>query len=151
MRYIEGINRKSKIAFPEYIDDYITEDNPVRIIEAFVESLNMIELGFTNAIPKDKGRPGYDPKDLLKLYIYGYMNKITSSRNLEKATQTNIEVMWLLRRLSPDFKSISDFRKDNKKTIKLVFNQFVALCKEWGLFGKEEIKEKNFIPEERNL
>jgi transposase len=93
MRYIEGINRKSKIAFPEYIDDYITEDNPVRIIEAFVESLNMIELGFTNAIPKDKGRPGYDPKDLLKLYIYGYMNKITSSRNLEKATQTNIEVM----------------------------------------------------------
>jgi transposase len=139
MRYIEGINRKSKIAFPEYIDDYITEDNPVRIIEAFVESLNMIELGFTNAIPKDKGRPGYDPKDLLKLYIYGYMNKITSSRNLEKATQTNIEVMWLLRRLSPDFKSISDFRKDNKKTIKLVFNQFVALCKEWDLFGKEVV------------
>ncbi|SHK61815.1 transposase, partial [Paramaledivibacter caminithermalis] len=77
MRYIEGINRKSKIAFPEYIDDYITEDNPVRIIDAFVESLDMAELGFKNSIPKDKGRPGYDPKDMLRLYIYGYMNKIT--------------------------------------------------------------------------
>lgn len=139
MRYIEGINRKSKIAFPEYIDEYITEDNPVRMIDAFVESLDMIELGFTNTTPKDRGRPGYNPRDLLKLYIYGYMNKITSSRNLEKATQTNIEVMWLLRRLTPDFKSISDFRKDNKEAINLVFKQFVALCKEWDLFGKEVV------------
>ncbi|WIV12910.1 IS1182 family transposase [Proteiniborus sp. MB09-C3] len=139
MRYIEGINRKSKIAFPEYIDDYISEDNPVRIIDAFVASLDMIALGFKNAVPKDKGRPSYDPKDLLKLYIYGYMNRITSSRTLEKATQTNIEVMWLLRRLTPDFKSISDFRKDNKEAINLVFKQFVALCKEWDLFGKEVV------------
>ena len=139
MRYIEGINRKSKIIFPEYIDDYITEDNPVKIIDAFVESLDMEELEFKNAIPKDKGRPGYNPKDLLKLYIYGYMNKITSSRNLEKATQTNIEIMWLLRRLTPDFKSISDFRKNNKDAINLVFKQFVALCKEWDLFGKEVV------------
>lgn len=139
MRYIEGMHRKSKITLPEYIDDYITEENPVRIIDAFVESLNMVELGFTNAIPKDKGRPGYNPVDLLKLYIYGYMNKITSSRNLEKATQTNIEIMWLLRRLTPDFKTISDFKKDNKEAIYLVFKQFTFLCKEWDLFSKEVV------------
>ncbi len=137
MRYIEGINRKSKIVFPEYIDDYITEDNPVRIIDAFVDTLDIVELGFKNSIPKKRGRPGYNPKDLLKLYIYGYMNKITSSRNLEKTTQTNIEVMWLIRRLTPDFKSISDFRKDNKEAITLVFKQYVALCKKWDLLGKE--------------
>jgi len=137
MRYIEGINRKSKIVFPEYIDDYITEDNPVRIIDAFVETLNLIELGFKNSIPKNKGRPGYNPEDLLKLYIYGYMNKIMSSRSLEKATQTNIEVMWLIRRLTPDFKTIAEFRKNNKEAINLVFKQFVILCKEWDLFGRE--------------
>ncbi|HZK57710.1 MAG TPA: IS1182 family transposase [Clostridia bacterium] len=139
MRYIEGIHRKSKIILPEYIDDYITEDNPVRIIDAFVESLNLILLGFTNAIPENRGRPGYNPADLLKLYIYGYMNKITSSRNLEKATQTNIEVMWLLRRLTPDYRTISDFRKDNKEAINLVFKEFTLLCKEWDLFGQEII------------
>ncbi len=139
MRYIEGINRKSKIAFPEYIDDYITEDNPVRVIDAFVESLDMIELGFKNAIPKEKGRFGFNPKDLLKLYIYGYMNKITSSRKLEKATEINIEVMWLLRKISPDYKSISDFRKYNKEAINKVFKQFIALCKDWDLFGKEVV------------
>lgn len=137
MQYIEGINRKSKIAFPEYIDDYIEEDNPVRVIDVFVESLDMDELGFKNSKPKDKGRPPYNPKDLLKLYIYGYMNKITSSRKLEKATKTNIEVMWLLRRLTPYNKSISDFRKDNKDAINTVFKEFVALCKGWDLFGKE--------------
>lgn len=102
MQYIEGVNRQSKITFPEYIDDYIEEDNPVRVIDAFVESLDMDKLGFKNSIPKDKGRPPYNPKDLLKLYIYGYMNKITSSRKLEKATKTNIEVMWLLRKLTPN-------------------------------------------------
>jgi transposase len=139
MRYIEGINRKSKIAFPEYIDDYITEDNPVKIIDAFVESLDFVELDFTNSAPSDKGRPGYNPADLTKLYIYGYMNKITSSRRLEKATQTNIEVMWLLRRLTPDFKTIAEFRKNNKEAINLVFKQFVTLCKEWDLFGKEMV------------
>ncbi len=137
MRYIEEINRKSKIVLPEYIDDYITEDNPVRIIDAFVESLNLVELGFANAIPENKGRPGYNPADLLKLYIYGYMNRITSSRNLEKAAQTNIEIMWLLKRLTPDFKTISEFRRKNKEAITKVFKQFTALCKEWNLFGKE--------------
>jgi len=139
MKYIEGINRKSKIVFPEYVDDYIIEDNPVRIIDAFVEPLDVVELDFKNSVPKDKGRPGYNPKDLLKLYIYGYMNKITSSRNLEKATQTNIEVMWLMRGLTPDFKSISDFRKNNKEAIHLVFKQFAVLCREWDLFGKEVV------------
>ncbi|SET19683.1 Transposase domain, partial [Natronincola peptidivorans] len=86
MRYIEGIHRKSKIALPEYVDDYVTEDNPVRIIDTFVETIDLGELGFKNATPKERGRPGYNPKDLLKLYIYGYMNKITSSRKLEKQT-----------------------------------------------------------------
>lgn len=137
MQYIEGVNRQSKITFPEYIDGYIEEDNPVRVIDAFVESLDMDKLGFKNSIPKDKGRPPYNPKDLLKLYIYGYMNKITSSRKLEKATKTNIEVMWLLRKLTPYNKTISDFRKDNKDAINRVFKEFVALCKGWNLFGKE--------------
>ena len=139
MRYIEGVHRKSKILIPEYVDDYITEDNPVRIIDAFVESLDVAELGFTNSTPKNKGRPGYNPVDLIKLYIYGYMNKITSSRYLEKATLTNIEVMWLMRRLTPDFKTIAEFRKNNKEAINLVFKQFVTLCKEWDLFGKEMV------------
>ncbi|AOY76026.1 transposase [Clostridium formicaceticum] len=139
MRYIEGIHRKSKIAFPEYIDDYITEDNPVRIIDAFVETLDIGEIGFKNAVPKKKGRPGYNPKDLLKLYLYGYMNKITSSRKLEKQAQTNIELMWLLRRLTPDDRSICEFRKNNKNAINQVFKHFVSLLNEWDLFGKEVV------------
>ncbi|MBU5676152.1 transposase [Alkaliphilus sp. MSJ-5] len=139
MRYIEGIHRKSKIAFPEYVDDYITEDNSVRIIDAFVETLDVGSLGFKNAAPQKRGRPGYNPKDLLKLYIYGYMNKITSSRKLEKATQTNIEVMWLLRRLTPDDKSISEFRRNNKNAINETFKRFTSLLNEWDLFGKKVI------------
>lgn len=139
MRYIEGIHRKSKIALPEYIDDYITKDNSVRIIDAFVETLDVGELGFKNATPKKRGRPGYNPKDLLKLYIYGYMNKITSSKKLEKETQRNIEVMWLLRRLTPDDRSICEFRKNNKDAINKVFKHFTSLLNKWDLFGKEVV------------
>jgi transposase len=139
MRYIEGIDRKRKISYPEYIDDYITEDNPVRVIDAFVDSLDMVELGFKNAIPSHTGRLGFDPKDLLKLYIYGYMNRITSSRRLEAEATRNIELMWLLRRLKPDHKVIADFRKNNKDAIQKVFKQFVALCKQWDLFGMEVV------------
>ncbi|MCC5909745.1 MAG: IS1182 family transposase [Clostridiaceae bacterium] len=139
MRYIEGIHRKSKIALPEYVDDYVTEDNPVRIIDAFVETLDVGELGFKNATPKKRGRPGYNPKDLLKLYIYGYMNKVISSKKLEKQTQTNIEVMWLLRRLTPDDRSIYEFRKNNKHAINEVFKHFTSLLNQWDLFGKEVV------------
>ena len=114
MRYIEGIDRNRRISFPEYIDDYIIEDNPVRIIDVFVMSLNMNKLGFENAEPSDIGRPGFDPRTLIALYIYGYMNKITSSRKLEAEAGRNIELMWLLRKLKPDGKTISDFRKKQR-------------------------------------
>ncbi|MBZ4647185.1 MAG: hypothetical protein JG777_2674 [Clostridia bacterium] len=139
MRYIEGIDRKRKISYPEYIDDYITDDNPVRVMDAFVDSLDLVQLGFKNATPAHTGRLGFGPKDLLKLYIYGYMNKITSSRKLEAEATRNIELMWLIRKLRPDFKTIADFRKDNKDAIQKVFKQFVALCKQWDLFGMEVV------------
>lgn len=139
MRYIEGIARKRKIAFPEYIDEYITEDNPVRVIDEFVNSLDISDMGFKNAVPSNTGRPGFDPRDLLKLYIYGYMNRITSSRRLEAEAGRNIELMWLVRKLKPDFKTIADFRKNNKGAMEKVFKQFVALCKQWDLFGAEVI------------
>lgn len=133
MRYIKGIDRRRKIAFPEYIDDYVTEDSIARVIDEFVMTLDMEELGFEKAVPAKLGRPGYDPRDLLKLYIYGYMNKITSSRRLEIEATRNIEVIWLLRFLKPDDKTISDFRKNNKEAIPKVFKQFVSLCKGWCL------------------
>ena len=139
MRYIEGINRKRKITFPEYIDDYITEDSAVRVIDEFVMALDIEELGFEKAIPSEFGRSGYDPRDLLKLYIYGYMNRVTSSRRLEAEATRNIEVIWLLRCLKPDDKTISDFRKNNKEAIPKVFKQFVSMCKDWNLFGMEVV------------
>jgi transposase len=161
MRYMEGVDRKRRISFPEYIDDYITDDSSVRVIDAFIDSLNIEELGFKNAKTSSTGRPGYDPRVLLKLYIYGYMNRISSSRRLEAETSRNIELMWLLRKLKPDHKVIADFRKDNKEAIQKVFRQFVALCKQWDLFGMEVVavdgskfracnsKKKNF--NEKNL
>lgn len=139
MSYIQGVERNQIILLPECIDDYITEENSVRIIDAFVASLDTEELGFKKAIPAATGRPPYCPEDLLKLYIYGYSNAIRSSRKLEVETHRNIEVMWLLRKLSPDFKTIAEFRKDNKDAITKVFKMFVLLCKEWNLFGKELI------------
>lgn len=139
MRYIEGVDRRRKISFPEYIDDYITDENPVRVIDVFVDSLDIEELGFKNANPSDRGRPGYDPRVLLKLYIYSYLNRITSSRRLEIEATRNIELMWLLRKLVPDHKVISDFRKDNKEAINKVFKQFVELCRQWELYGMEVV------------
>jgi transposase len=139
MRYIKGSNRRQQIFFPETVDDYVDDNNPVRFIDAFVDGLNLVKLKFTRAQTKKTGRKPYNPTDLLKLYIYGYLNKTRSSRRLEKLTHTNIEVMWLLRKLKPDFKTIADFRKDNKKTLKRVFRQFVLLCKSMDLFGSELI------------
>jgi transposase len=139
MRYIAGVDRKRTVLLPDCIDDYVAEDNQVRLIDAFVETLDIEELGFKNCKPKDTGKPGFNPKDLIKLYIYGYMNRTTSSRELEAGTYKNIELMWLLRKLKPDHKVIADFRKDNGEAIREVFRQFVQLCKQWNLFGKEVI------------
>lgn len=139
MAYIQGEDRNQITLFPEAVDDYITADNPVRIIEVFVNSLNMQELGFKRTDPNIVGRPAYNPGDLLKLYLYGYMNRIRSSRRLETEADRNLELFWLLRKLKPDFKTIADFRKDNPEAIKGVFKQFTMLCKEWDLYGRQVI------------
>ena len=114
-------------------------DNPVRFIDAFVDSLDLKEAGFQRVRPNDKGRPGYDPADLLKLYIYGYLNRVRSSRRLEAETHRNLEVIWLLRQLRPDFKTIADFRRDNRSAFRQVFREFVRLCRELDLYGRELI------------
>jgi transposase len=137
MDYIRGVTRNQVILFPETVEDYITEDNPVRFIEAFVASLDLGQLGFVRAQPAETGRPAYDPGDLLRLYIYGYLNRVRSSRMLERETKVNLEVMWLLGKLSPDFKTIADFRRDNLKAIKQVCREFTLLCKKLELFGGE--------------
>lgn len=137
MGYITGEDRGQINLLPNSIDEYITNENPVRVIDAFVESLDMESMEFVRATPKNTGRPGYNPKDLLKLYIYGYMNRIRSSRRLETEAARNLEIIWLLNSLKPDFKTIADFRKDNKTAIKQVFKQFNLLCNDWNLFGKE--------------
>jgi len=137
MGYIQGQDRNQMILFPESIDDYIDEDNAVRIIDAYVDQLDLQKLGFKKADPAAVGRPPYNPADLLKLYLYGYLNRIRSSRRLEHEAIRNIEVIWLLKKLRPDFKTIADFRKDNKKALKAVFRDFNRLCDEWQLFGKE--------------
>ena len=112
-RFIEGADRHQVTLLPECLDDYVDEDNPVRIVDAFVNELDLSALGFEGADPAATGRPGYHPAVLLKLYIYGYLNRIQSSRRLERETQRNVELMWLTGRLTPDFKTIADFRKDN--------------------------------------
>jgi len=137
MRYIEGIARQQLILFPESLDEYIAEDNPVRFIDAFVDSLDLAELGFAHTDLAETGRPPYDPRDLLKLYLYGYLNRVRSSRKLEQECQRNVEVMWLLGKLSPDHKTIADFRKDNRLVFKHVFKTFGLLCRELDLFGGE--------------
>jgi transposase len=137
MSYVEGESREQRILFPEILDDYISEDNVVRFIDAFVDGLEMEELGFGRTAPKETGRPPYDPRDLLKLYIYGYLNRVRTGRRLERECQRNVELMWLMRKLRPDFKTISDFRKDNRKAFRGVFRQFVLLCKGLGLVGGE--------------
>ena len=139
MAYIRGVDRKQIILFPEVVDDYIDKDNPVQFIDAFVESLDLVELGFKYSQPEATGRPPYNPADMLKLYLYGYLNRIRSSRSLEKETRRNVELMWLLRKLTPDFKTIADFRKDNSSAIKSVCREFIFLCKRLGLFGCELI------------
>lgn len=135
--YITGSDRCQSVMFPSVVDDYVAEENPVRFIEAYVEGLDLYELGFTHSEPKHTGRPSYDPSDLLKLYIYGYLKKTRSSRQLALLTQLNIEVFWLLKKLQPDFRTISDFRKENIEATKKVCQEFTLLCKRLNLFGGE--------------
>ncbi len=121
---------------PESLDDYVSDTNPVRVVDVFVDELDLVNLGFDGTIPADTGRPAYHPAILLKIYIYGYLNRIQSSRRLEREAQRNVELMWLSGRLMPDFKTIANFRKDNSKAIRGVCRQFVVLCQQLGLFGE---------------
>jgi transposase len=137
MTHISGFERSQLLLLPEAVDDYVGPDNPVRFIDAFVDGLNLAKAGFTRVAAKAMGRPGYAPGDLLKLYIYGYLNRVRSSRRLEAECHRNVEVIWLLRTLKPDFKTIADFRADNRVAFKAVFRQFVLFCKKLDLFGRE--------------
>ena len=135
MGFVQGVHRDQVVMFPESLDEYIADDNPVRFIEAFVESLDLQALGFERAVPEERGRPPYHPGDLLKLYVYGYLNRVRSSRRLEREAQRNVEVMWLLGKLAPDHKTIADFRRDNGKPIRAVFREFTVMCRGLELFG----------------
>ncbi len=139
MAYKKGEDRRQKVFFPDCIDEYVEDDAPVRLFDAFVDSLDMTALGFVRSVPKDTGTPGYDPRDLLKLYIYGYFYQIRSSRKLARECKCNVEVMWLLGKLYPDFRTISDYRKDNKDGITKVFKEFNKFCMGLKLFSKSYI------------
>jgi transposase len=137
MPHIHGAPRDEVLLFPPSLDEYITNDNPVRFIDAFVDQLDLHQLGFLRAVASPLGRPAYHPSDLLKLYIYGYLNRLRSSRLLERETRRNVELIWLLKKLTPDFKTIADFRKDNLLPIQKVCREFTLLCKAVDLFGGE--------------
>ena len=137
MGYVEGVSREQVLMFPEVMDDYVSQENPVRFMDAWVARLELVQLGFSKAEPEELGRPSYDPRDLLKLYIYGYVNEIRSSRKLERETKRNLELMWLIRKLKPDHKTIANFRSENSKALKEVFRQFTRLCRELNLYGRE--------------
>jgi len=135
-RFIEGEARSQSLLFPERLDDYVAEGNPVRAIEVFAESLDLGKLGFEGVEPEATGRPAYHPAVLLKIYIYGYLNRIQSSRRLERETQRNVELIWLTGKLMPDFKTIADFRKDNGPAIRAVCREFIVLCRRLELFAE---------------
>jgi transposase len=139
MTHITGHDRSQTLLLPEALDEYVGQDNPVRFIDAWVEGLDLAAAGFIRVAPKGTGRPGYAPKNLLKLYVYGYLNRVRSSQRLEAEIHRNIEVIWLLRHLKPDFKTIADFRRINHKAFHPVFRQFVLLCRQLDLFGRELI------------
>src|SRR5476649_868940 len=138
-RFVEGADRGQSTLFPECLEDWIGEDNPVRVIDVFVDELDLAELGFGGVEPELTGRPSYNPSALLKLYIYGYLNRVQSSRRLEREAGRNVEVMWLLGRLTPDHKTIADFRKDNGLALRKVCARFVELCREMGLLATASV------------
>ncbi len=138
-RFVEGLDRGQSTLFPERLEDWIGEDNAVRVIDVFVEELDLAELGFGGVDPEATGRPSYHPSVLLKLYIYGYLNRVQSSRRLEREAGRNVEVMWLTGRLAPDHKTIADFRKDNGGAIRQVCSRFVVLCRRMGLLAQASV------------
>ena len=158
MPHLQGTQRDQALQLPPTLDQFIAPENPVRFLDAFVDSLDLEELGFARATPARTGRPSYPPGDLLKLFLYGYLNRTRSSRRLEKETHRNVEVMWLLKRLTPDHKTIADFRKDNLQPLKATCRQFTLLCKGLDLFGAELVvidgskfkacngRDRNFTP-----
>src|SRR4028118_1232972 len=137
MSHIAGHDRSQTLLLPESVYDYVGPENPVRFIDTFVEGLDLAAAGFVRVAPQVTGRPGYAPKDLLKLYVYGYLNRVRSSRRLEAETHRNIEVIWLLRHLKPDFQTIAGSRRDTRKAFRPIFRQFVLLCRQLDLFGRE--------------
>jgi transposase len=137
MGYKTGVDREQQAMFPATVDEYVSADNPVRVIDAFVDRLDMAELGFTRAVPASEGAPGYDPRDLLKLIIYGYLNRTRSSRRLERETHRNVEVIWLMKQLRPDHKTIAEFRRKHPRELKRVGREFVLLCGKLDLFSAE--------------
>ena len=132
--FIKGEDRTQATLFPERLDDYVAEDSPVRVIDVFIDELDLAGLGFRTQ-PNDTGRPAYHPSTMLKLFVYGYLNRVQSSRRLEREAQRNVELMWLTGRLAPDFKTIADFRRDNGEAIRRVCRQFVILCRNLNLFA----------------
>jgi transposase len=138
-RFIEGTDRGQSTLFPECLEDWIDENNPVQVIDVFVDELDLAELGFDGTTPEATGRPSYHPSVLLKLYIYGYLNRVQSSRRLEREAGRNVEVMWLTGRLVPDHKTIADFRKDNGKAIRKVCARFIMLCRALDLFAEVSV------------
>ena len=157
-RFIEGEDRTQVTLLPECLDDYVGPENPVRVVEAFVEQLDLRQMGFEGVDPLPTGRPAYHPAVLLKIYIYGYLNRIQSSRRLEHEAQRNVELMWLTGRLRPDFKTIANFRRDNGPAIRKVCRQFIVLCRQLNLFSQALVaidgskfkavnnRDKNFTP-----
>ena len=137
--FVQGVDRQQATLLPEYLDDWVDESNPVRAVDVFVDALELRDLGFDGVDPAATGRPGYHPSAMLKLYIFGYLNRVQSSRRLEREAGRNLEVMWLTGRLVPDHKTIADFRKDNGPAIKRVCAQFVALCRKMGLLAKASV------------
>src|SRR4029450_9386431 len=138
-RFVEGVDRGQRTLFPDCLEDWIAEDNPVRVIDVFVDALDLGDLGFGGVDPEATGRPSYHPSVLLKLYIYGYLNRVQSSRRLERQEGRNVETMWLTGRPAPDHKTIADFRKDNGRAIRQVCARFVALCRTMGLFAEASV------------
>src|ERR1700680_2289191 len=157
-RFVPCEERTQDTFLPSRLEDYVTDDNPVRVIDVFVGELDLTKLGFEGMSPQATGRPGYHPSSLLKIYLYGYLNRIQSSRRLERETQRNDELMWLTGRLMPDFKTIANFRKDNGPAIRKVCRQFIVLCRKLELFTEAIVpidgskfkavnnRDKNFTP-----
>jgi len=157
-RFVEGCDRRQIALLPDCLDDYVSEDSPVRVVDVFIDELDLAALGFSGVVPEATGRPSYHPATLLKIYLYGYLNQVQSSRRLEREARRNIEMMWLTGKLAPDFKTIADFRRDNGDAIRAVCRQFVMLCRGIGLIGGATVavdgsrfkavntRDKNYTP-----